>query len=147
MRSNITDVIAGLVRQTAQDLDTRLEYQAEALRETKCTDFSIGKMIDVNHVEYLLSALAMCESDFAETFPATTRITWQDRREVATAIEEHLQHCRRCSLKHGYELELDRRIELTCRQHRDFLLQLLDDEEATSLEGKSGNRTARTRCA
>lgn len=121
MTVNITDFIVDLVFQTNPELDTRLEYQAEALREAKCVQPLVGQFIDANHVEYLLSALALGDEDFAELFPAMARIVGTDRQKFAATIERHLELCLHCSLKRSYDLELDARIEKAFKRSNDLV--------------------------
>jgi hypothetical protein len=128
MKANITDAIADLVLQSEPDLTTRLEYQAEALREAKCTNPVIGKWIDANDVKYLLSTFALEGEDFAARFPAMAHITSQERQRVIAAIENHCDRCPHCSLKRGYDLELDARIKHAGQQNNSVLLQLLEEE-------------------
>jgi hypothetical protein len=126
----ITDVIADLVRQANPELDARLESQAEALREHKCTEPLIGKWVDANDVKYLLSTFDLPDEDFAERFPKMANIKLEDRRRVAAAIESHFEQCTHCSLKRGYDLELDAQIKRACRENNALLLELLGEEEA-----------------
>lgn len=134
MTTEITDLFVDLVLQTNPELDARLEYQAEALRETKCIQPLVGQYIDAHHVEYLLSALALGEKDFAESFPAMSRIAGPDRRQVAATIESHIERCSHCSLKRAYDLELDARIEQAFKLSNDLLPQLSEQEEQALAE-------------
>ncbi len=129
MKSDLTDKIADFVFMTTPDLASRLEYQAEALREAKCTNPVVGRWIDENDVKYLLSAFALEEKDFAAKFPTLAHITAQERQQAITTIEDHLEKCPHCSLKRGYDLELDAKIKQECQKNRDVLLQLLKEEE------------------
>jgi hypothetical protein len=131
--TDMTDVIASLVLQAAPDLDSRLEYQAEALREAKCTNPLVGKWIDSTDVKYLFSTLALRDKDFALRFPAMAHITGQKRQQFIAAIEAHFKQCAHCSLKRGYDLELDGRIKQACLENKDFLLQLLKENGTDSL--------------
>lgn len=134
MESDITDMIADMVRQTAPELASRLEYQAEALRETECTDPMVGRWVDDNDVKYLLSAFALEDEDFAERFPALAHITGPERQQFIAAVEAHFDQCLHCARKRGFDLELDARIKKTCRQNSATLLQLLEEEMAVAEE-------------
>ena len=129
MKNDLTDVIADFVFQSAPDLASRLESQAEALAEAKCSNPVLGKWIDENDVKYLLSTLALNDEDFAERFPAMAQTNRAERQQVIAALEEHFNHCLHCSLKRGYDLELDARIKQACHQNSDLLLQLLEENE------------------
>jgi hypothetical protein len=133
MKNDLTNVIADFVFKSAPDLASRLESQAEALDEAKCTNPVLGKWIDENDVKYLLSTFALNDKDFAEKFPATAPTTSAERRQVVAALEEHFEHCQHCSLKRAYDLELDARIKQACQQNSDFLLQMLEEDEAALL--------------
>lgn len=129
MKNDLTDVIADFVFKSAPDLASRLESQAEALDEAKCSNPVLGRWIDENDVKYLLSTFALNDQDFAEKFPAMAHTTKAERQRVVAALEEHFEHCTHCSLKRGYDLELDARIKQACQQNSDFLLQILEEEE------------------
>jgi hypothetical protein len=134
MEDDITKVMAGLVRQANPDLETRLTYQAEALRETPCIDPSVGRWVDANGVPLLLSALALDDEDFAERYPAMAHLGGPERQRLAAKLEAHFDQCPHCSLKRGYDLESEARIEQTCRQNKDFLLRILEGAEAGSTD-------------
>ncbi|HKY05937.1 MAG TPA: hypothetical protein VJQ56_13665 [Blastocatellia bacterium] len=130
MKNDLTDVIAAFVFRSAPDLASRLEAQAEALDEAKCNNPVIGRWVDENDVKYLLSAFALNDKDFAERFPAMAHTSKAERQQVIAVFEEHFEHCKHCSLKRGYDLEMDARIKQACKQNSDFLLQMLEEEDA-----------------
>lgn len=129
MKNDLTDVIADFVFKSAPDLASRLEAQAGALDEAKCTNPVLGKWIDENDVKYLLSTFALNDEDFAERFPAVAHTTKAERQQVINALEEHFEYCQHCSLKRGYDLELDARIKQACQQNSEVLLQMLEEAE------------------
>src|SRR2546423_8632636 len=110
-KNDLTDVIAAFVFKSAADLASRLEAQAEALAEAKCTNPVIGRWVDENDVKYLLSTFDLNDKDFAERFPAMAHISRAPRQRVIATLKEHFEHCQHCSLKRGYDLELDARIK------------------------------------
>jgi hypothetical protein len=130
MEPEITDVIADLVRQANPELEARLEAQAEALREHQCVNPLIGKWVDTHDVKYLLSTFNLADEDFAERFPTMAHVKREERRRVAAAIERHFEQCVHCSLKRGYDLELDAQIKQACRQNSALLLELLGEDGA-----------------
>lgn len=137
MKLDVIERIAELVKRSTPDLPSRLEYQAEGLHEAKCLNPLVGRWIDEHGVNYLLSVFALDDKDFADSLPALAHVTEHDRKRIVATFEGHLEQCHHCSLKRGYELELDSRIERACRQDKDSLLQLLEDGEAeTSEEGE-----------
>ena len=129
MKNDLTDVIADFVFNSAPDLASRLESQAEALDEAKCSSPVLGRWIDENDVKYLFSTFALNDKDFAEKFPAMAHTTVTERQRVVAALEKHFEHCQHCSLKRGYDLELDARINQACQQNSAFLLQMLNEDE------------------
>jgi hypothetical protein len=132
MKTDLTDVIANFVFKSAPDLASRLESQAEALDEAKCSNPVLGRWIDENDVKYLFSTFALNDEDFAVRFPAMAHTTKAERQRVIAAFEEHFEHCQHCSLKRGYDLELDARIKQVCQENSDFLLQMLEEDETES---------------
>lgn len=133
MKNDLTDVIADFVFKSAPNLADRLKSQAEALDEAKCSNPVLGRWIDENDVNYLFSAFALSDEDFAEKFPAMAQTTIAERQQVIAALEEHFGFCQHCSLKRAYDLELDARIKQACEQNSDFLLQLLEEDDETEL--------------
>lgn len=134
MKTDITNVIADLVLQSEPDLAARLEAQAEALREIECTNPVLGRWIDAHDVKYLLSTFTLDDDDFGRRFPAMAHLTRQERQRVAAALETHCDQCPHCSLKRGYDLELDARIKQAGQQNSTALLQLLEEDEADQSE-------------
>jgi hypothetical protein len=128
MESDFSDIIVKLLRQAEPELDVRLEYQAEALNEEKCTNPLLGRWIDTNHVEYLLAAFSLNDSDFAQYFPEMASVTEHHRKRIIRAFEDHFELCRHCSFKRGYDAELDGRILRLCRDNRDHLIHKLKPE-------------------
>lgn len=138
MESDISDIIAGFVAEADPELASRMEYQAEALRENPCTDpASFGRWVDANDVKLLISAFTLEDKDFAVRFPKWKHITAPERQKFLVGLEAHFETCKHCSLKRGYDLELDARIKKVCQQNNKLLLQLLREEEAEdSKEGE-----------
>jgi len=132
MKNDPTDLIADFVFKSAPDLASRLESQAEALDEAKCTNPVLGRWIDENDVKYLFSVFALNDKDFAERFPTMPPMSRAERQRAVAALEEHFEHCQHCSLKRGYDLELDARIKQACEQNSDLLLQMLGEDETES---------------
>lgn len=140
MNNDLTDLIADFVFKSAPDLASRLESQAEALDEAKCTNPVLGRWIDENDVKYLFSVFALNDKDFAERFPTISPMSRAERQRVAAALEGHFEHCKHCSLKRGYDLELDAHIKQACEQNSDLLLQILaEDETEPSKEDDHSN--------
>lgn len=132
--TDITDVIADLVLQAEPDLMSRFAYQAEALREVKCLNPVIGRWLAAVDLNYLLSVLALHDKDFADMFPGAAHTTMQERRQFSAALDAHMEQCPACALAHGYDLELDARLEQACQQNNKLLLQILDEDESDSVE-------------
>jgi hypothetical protein len=129
---NIIAVIADMVRQPDPELTTRLEYQEEALREIECTYPVIGRWIDAYDVKYLLSTFALGDKDFATKFPAMAHTTEAQRQRLIVAIEAHIDQCKHCSLKRGFDLEIETRIERACQQNKGELLRILNEDEGNA---------------
>lgn len=135
MNSDITDFVADFVAEADPELATRLEYQAAALRETACTDpATFGRWVDANDVKLLLSAFALEDEDFAVRFPKLKQSTAPERRKFIAGLEVHFETCKHCSLKRGYDLEIDARVKKACLQNSKTLLRLLRKEAAESSE-------------
>ncbi len=109
---NIIEEIARLVFQSDAEFATRLKIQAEAspLCELSCINPAVGRWVDENNMEYLLSVLALDDKDFAIAFPALSGITTQQRRQVIARIASHLEVCLHCAGKRAYDLEFEERV-------------------------------------
>lgn len=129
MKNDITYTIADLVRRNFLDLNLRFEAQAESLEESGCISPVIGQWIDAYDVKYLLSALSLGEEAFSERFPGMAHIHEPERLQIVDAIESHFERCPHCSLKRGYDFELDARIKKTCLDNKEFLLGLMAADE------------------
>lgn len=128
MTTDITYKIADILRREKPELKERLNDQAQELNDNKCIDPVIGRLIDENDVKYLFSALELEDEDFAEFFPQIAGIKKSERRQLIEAIETHFEKCKHCSLKQGYDMELDGHIKNICLQNKDALLQMLDED-------------------
>jgi hypothetical protein len=126
MKADITNAITDFVLEANPDLGSRLEAQAEALREVECTNPDVGQWIDANDVKYLLSIFALEDKDFAAKFPTMAHITGPERQRFAATIGIHCKHCPHCSLKRESDSELDEHIKQACQQNNNFLLKLLE---------------------
>lgn len=129
MESDFTDLLADFVRQAESDLDSRLDAQADALKDLTCTEPTLGKWVDAHDVEYMLAAFALNDDDFVEHFPSMAKITANDRNRIIKAFENHFEHCPHCHRKRSYDLEFNSRIEFVTRQNRAQLLHHLKETE------------------
>jgi len=128
MMLTVNSALANLIRQADPEVEFRLEAQADALRESRCIDYRIGQWL-VDDVDYLLAVLDLDDFNFAERFPSIAHYNEQKRQETKAEIQHHLEYCRHCSLRYGYALELDARIMRVCRENKDDLLRLFDEED------------------
>ena len=138
MTTDITYKIADILRLEKPELAERLNDQAQELIDNKCIDPIIGRLIDENDVKYLFSALELEDEDFAEFFPQIAGIKKNERRQFIETIETHFNRCKHCTLKRGYDEELDGQIKNICLQNKDALLLMLD-EDADISEGEHQN--------
>jgi hypothetical protein len=125
---DITYRIAELVRLAMPELDSRQEYQAEALAENECIEPAIGWWVDTFDVKYLLSLLVLNDSDFRSLVSDPGTLSKEKRLEMAAEIEGHFERCGHCARKRGYDIELDDSIKTICLENREFLLELLEEE-------------------
>jgi hypothetical protein len=124
---DIVDRLADLILRENPDLVERLESQDEALHEIKCIYPLIGRWLDKNGIRYLRSVFSLPDRIFFARFPTTRDAPdykYGARRRVVATLEAHLERCKHCALKQGYDLELDARLESVGRKH---IQELLDD--------------------
>ena len=136
MESTVKRIFANGVWLAQADMKSRLEYQAEALKEIKCINLIVGQWIAQNGVDYLLSVLDLDDHTLGKRFPSFTLVNYERRQRMKAAIESHLENCPHCSLKRGYELEMDALVEKLARQDKDYLLECLEEDEPDQSEGE-----------
>jgi hypothetical protein len=134
MESDFTDLLAKLIRQAEPDLDCRLESQAQALSELKCTEPALGKWIEAHDTEYMLAAFELEDQDFSENFPGMAHFTKHDRKRIFQAFRHHLEACPRCQRKRSYDLEFDERVESVFRDKKDQLIHQLEQSNPEAQE-------------
>jgi hypothetical protein len=135
------DFIVDLVRKAEPDIDTRLESQAEALKELECTDPVLGRWIDEYDVEYLIAAFNLDDDEFSSTFPAMGTLNQHDRSQIIKALENHFDQCPHCFLKRGYDTEMNARIERAYRDNNAAVVQQLSQEEIPSAKAAAAKRS------
>ena len=119
-------LIAQLVRDADKQPGARdKDAQKDAVSETGCTVLVIGNWVDNFDIKYLLSILALNDKDFVENFPNAGAIPREDRQAVARTIESHIEGCRHCALKQGFDIEEDDQIKRICRENRALLIEML----------------------
>jgi hypothetical protein len=128
MKLTVNSALANLIRQADPEVEFRLEAQADALRESRCIDFRIGQWL-VDGVDYLMAVFDLDDCNFAKRFPSIAHYGEQKRHETKAELQHHLEYCQHCSLRYGYALELDARIMRVCRENKDDILRLFDEED------------------
>lgn len=128
MKVTVNSALANLIRKADPEVELRLEAQANALRESRCIDYRIGKWL-VDDVDYLMAVLDLDDFNFAKRFPSIAHYGEQKRLQTKAEIQHHLEYCQQCALRYGYALELDARIMRVCRENKEELLRLFDEEE------------------
>ena len=123
MEYDITETIAKHVRDEA-DFDQQAEEHAEALRQVCCTDPSLGQWIELG-IEFVFSALALDDREFASRLPALADLNKPARQEFLTNLKHHLRECRSCTINDEIERDLNARIERACRENSASLLKQL----------------------
>lgn len=124
MEYDITDTIANFVRGAGSNFDQQMKEQAHRLRLVSCTNPAYGRWVDVG-IEFLFSALELEDGDFAVRIPALVDLNKSDRRQFRERMQDHLETCGHCALKHEYERDLNARIQETFQEHRGCLLRQL----------------------
>jgi hypothetical protein len=128
MKLTVNSALANLIRQADPEVEFRLEAQADALRENRCIDYRLGQWL-VDDVDYLMAVLDLDDFNFAERFPSLAHYNEQKRVETKAELQHHLEYCQHCALRYGYALELDARIARVCRENKEDLMRLFDEED------------------
>ena len=138
------DLIIDLVRKSEPDIDSRLESQAEALKELECTNPVLGRWIDEYDVDYLIAAFNLDDEEFSSTFPAMGNLNQHDRGQIIEAFENHFDQCPHCFLKRGYDMEMNARIERAYRMNNAAVMEHLESAQITPLTAPGSVHNART---
>lgn len=107
---NITDAIADIVRKENPDLDQLTNEQKQALLWTSCINPTYGRWIDIG-VDFIFSALDLEDREFANRFPSLGNLSKTARQDLLKRLQDHIQSCRHCAIKHDHEMELNALID------------------------------------
>lgn len=124
MKNDITGNIANFVVEADPDLLQEMEKQKQHLRRLKCSNPFFGGWVEMG-IQYVLSVFELEDRDFAARLPALAHLNKPARRQFIKRMERHLHDCEHCALKHQHELDLNARIEESCRENRQALLEQL----------------------
>ena len=122
--NDISGNIANFVIEADPDLLQEMEKQKQHLRRLKCINPFFGGWVEMG-IEYLFSVFELEDRDFAARLPALAHLNKSARRQFIKRMERHLHDCEHCALKHQHELDLNARIEESCRENRQALLEQL----------------------
>jgi len=139
MEYDIRDTIANFVRKSDPDFERHKEEREQGLRRTSCINSNLGRWMDIG-IEFLFSVLELDDRDFTVRLPILAHFTKTDRRRFLRLLQEHVQVCHHCALKHEDELDLNARIERACQDNSQLLLQELRATTPTGLETDLTNR-------
>jgi len=139
MEYDIRNTIADFVRKADPHFEKHREERDQVLRRTSCINPSLGRWMDIG-VEFLFSVLELEDRDFTVRLPILAHLTQTDRRRFLRLLQEHVQVCHHCALKHEDELDLNARIERAFQDNSQFLLQELRAATPTGLEADLTNR-------
>ena len=124
MKNDISGNIANFVIEADPDLLQEMEKQKQHLRRLKCSNPFFGGWVEMG-IEYLFSVFELEDRDFAARLPALAHLNKSARRQFIKRMEQHLHDCEHCALKRQHELDLNARIEESCRENRQALLEQL----------------------
>ena len=124
MEYDIRDTIANFVRNADPDFEKHREEQKRLLRRSTCINPKLGGWVDVG-VEFLFSVLELEDEQFVIRLPVLAHLNKADRRRFVRLLQDHIQVCRHCALKHEDELHLNSQIERAFQPNNKFLLEEL----------------------
>lgn len=124
MKHDITGNIADFVIEANPDLVGEMEKQKQHLRQLECCNPFYGGWVEMG-IEYLFSVFELEDPDFAARLPAVAHLNKSSRRDFIKGMKRHLRDCEHCALKHQHELEVNARIEESCRENRQSLIEQL----------------------
>ncbi len=124
MEYDIRDAIANFVRNADPDFEKHREEQQQLLRRSSCINQKLGRWVDVG-VEFLFSVLELEDEQIVIRLPVLAHLNKTDRRRFVRLLQDHIQVCRNCALKHEDELRLNSQIERAFQPNNKFLLEEL----------------------
>lgn len=110
MTNDLVVLITRAILVKDDDIRNRLNTHEDALRELKCTDPELGKWIAVCDLPFLIETMVLSDAVFSEEFPGV-KLSAEERKRFAHALEGHCETCAHCHLKRAYDLELQSRVK------------------------------------
>jgi len=128
MEYDIRSTIANIVRKADPQFEKHRKEREDRLRRVGCINPNLGRWMDVG-IEFLFSVLELEDRDFKVRLPILAHLNKTSRRRFLRLLQEHVQVCRHCALKHEDEMDLNARIE---RAFQDNSQSLLEELRATT---------------
>ncbi len=107
-----------------EETPRRLAEQADELRGRECARPELGRWVDANDFPFLIETLMLSDAVFAEEYPGV-RLSAEERKSLASALEEHCEICARCGLKRAYDLEWQGRVSRAFADNREAVGEVI----------------------
>lgn len=120
----LANLVAEIVLRNDDEPKKRLNDQDEALRENECVNPEIGRWVDACDFPFMIETLMLNDKIFQSEFPEIG-LSADERKELVSRIEEHCEVCTHCSLKRGYDIEWELRIERAFNENPQDLLKVM----------------------
>lgn len=123
--TSLFELLTKSIKERDEDAPMRPAELENELRALQCSDpESLGKWIAANDFPFLIETLTLDDSVFALEFPGIG-LTLEERKKLASALEDHCERCPRCGLKRAYDLEWQARVDRALAENREIIVATL----------------------
>ena len=120
MEKDLVALLSSLIIDKENDTVSRLNAQEIALKELKCMHPELGKWINDCDFPFLIETLVLEDAIFFGEFP-DVKLTAEERKEFANALEAHCENCAHCHLKRAYDLEWQSRVNRAFAENKQVI--------------------------
>jgi hypothetical protein len=124
METDLFETLSRCIRQRDEDTLFRLAEQEAELKKLKCSDPELGRWIDGNDFPFLIETLMLSDAVFSEEYPGV-KLSFENRKQFAAALEEHCELCERCGMRRAADLEWKSRVDRAFAENREVFAQVI----------------------
>lgn len=122
--TGLFELLRRCTRERDGDTPDRLAEQEAKLKDIECTDPEMGRWIDANDFPFLIETLMLSDVVFSEEYPQV-RLTEEERKRFARALEDHCEVCAHCGSKRFLDLEWQSRVNGIFAENREAIGEVI----------------------
>jgi hypothetical protein len=123
METDLFDLLRRCLKERDEDSRASLGEQEARLKELDCTEPEMGRWLD-HDFPFLIETLMLSDAVFAEEYPEV-KVTVEERRRFAHALEGHCEVCECCGLKRALDLEWQARVNSIFTENRETIGRII----------------------